>query len=340
MNTFKNFYIKHKLNTPSADRNLLSDILNEAGKPKVKLTPEIDWYIRGHLQAAQEKLERGEGLTEGDLAFMEKARGMVKAERLRQVELPAQYGKRLETLKTFEFIKNVENPVIIGIDGKEYFAPTLEQIMAKITPEKAALVEKYIEKPMLLLVPFAMPLKTIAEKAGSKKGKLGQDPVYTGNYDVDSDLPERGERQEQLVYFPEKYDKTDHGGLTKAEVLNSETRNTFPGWQVLIVDGTETVPKNTLGKSAIGLKRESDALGLSGLTPEDWLALHAEGSLRGNPFRDYTKHSGTWNLASYLEKDGRVPHACWSRDDSRAYLFMDGAGNSRADLDARRAVRL
>ena len=73
----------HKPNKPSADQNILSDILGEAGKQKVKLTPEIDRYIRGHLQAAQEKLERGERLTEGDLAFMDEARGMIKVERLR-----------------------------------------------------------------------------------------------------------------------------------------------------------------------------------------------------------------------------------------------------------------
>jgi hypothetical protein len=306
----------------------------------VKLTPETERYIRSHLEATQAKLERGERLTEEDLAFMDEARRMVAAERFRQIELPAQYGKRLETLATFGFIESAENPVIEGIDKREYPAPTLEQIMAKITPQKAELIEKHIKKPMLLVVPFAMPLRTIAERAGSKKGKLGQEPVYTDNWNIGSDLPGRGEGRERLIYFPEKYDKADHGGLTKSELLGTEGGpNSFPGWQVLIVDGTETTPEDTRNKSANTLKAEFDALGLSGLTPEEWLLLHAEGALSGIPFDDYRKASVTWNLASYLEKSGRVPFAYWDRDDPQAVLSWYGAGNSSERLGVRRAVR-
>jgi hypothetical protein len=325
---------------PDTPQDRFLSLIALAKKEKVKLTPEIHEFIRSHLEAAQVKLEKGEKLTEEDLAFMDEARGMVKIERLKQIELTPQYGKRLETLATFGFIESAENPVIEGIDKRKYPAPTLEQIMARITPQKAELIEKHIKNPMLLIVPFAMPLKTIAERAGSKKGKLGQNPVYTDDYDIDSDLPKRGKGKEQLIYFPRQYDQTAHGGLTKAEVLASSAYGTFPGWQVLIVDGTETTPEDTRNKSANTLKAEFDAAGLSGLTPEEWLLLHAEGALGGKPFDVWEDDSFTWNLASYLKKGGNVPHSSWGPVGSRAILRWDLPGGSHGGLGSRRVVRI
>ena len=190
--------------------SFLSSILKGSEKEKVTLPPETDRFIREHLRAAQEKLARGEKLTTDDLAFMDEARRMVGFERLRQIELPAQYADRLRTLATFGFIEDPRNPAIEGIDGKTYPAPTMAQIAARITPEKAELIERHIKDPILLVVPFAMPLKAIAGRAGARKGKLDQNPVNIGNYDIDSDLPDRGKGKEQLVYFPEKYDKSAH----------------------------------------------------------------------------------------------------------------------------------
>jgi len=329
--------MNHRPSKPSESQNLLSDILGEAEKSKVKLTPEIDRYIRSHLEAAQEKLERGEKLTHADLAFMEKAREMIELERFKQVELAPQYGKRLETLATFDFIESPKNPVIKGIDKKKYPAPTLEQIMAKVTPEKAELIKKYIKKPLLLIVPFAMPLKTIKTRAGQKKGRLDQKPVSGGASYINSDLPNLGKGESKLFYFPENYDQAAHGGLSKSEVLESETHNAFPGWQVLVVDGTETVPKDTLNKLPHTLKAEFDALGLGGLTPEDWLTLHIEGALKGIPFDDARSHSINWNLASY-EEGGCVPNAHWETE--WAYLSGDSPEDRGPSAGARRAVRL
>ena len=64
----------HHPDKPSADQNLLSDILNESGKPKVKLTPEIEKEIREHLAEAQARAERGEPMTREMAEFMENVR--------------------------------------------------------------------------------------------------------------------------------------------------------------------------------------------------------------------------------------------------------------------------
>jgi hypothetical protein len=328
----------HDLTLPTLS-DQLTDLKASAEKGKIRLTPEIERLLLEGAEKVQAKVLAHEKLTKADLAFIQEAKGMMEVERFRQIELPAQYGKRLETLKTFDFIKNKENPVIVGIDGKKYPVPTLEQIMPRITPEKAKLIETHIKSPILLVVPFAMPLKIIAEKAGQKKGKLDQNPVYTQNYDIDSDLPDR-EGKEQLVYFPEKYDKAAHGGFTKSEVLASSATGAFPGWQVLITDGAETVPKDTLNKSAIALKAEFYDLGLSGLTPEEWLLLHAEGALKGVPFDDYSKDSYCCNLAAFLKKVGRVPGSYWNPEFSQARLYWGRPGDSGGDLGSRRVVRI
>jgi hypothetical protein len=319
----------------------MQDLKASAEKGKIRLTPEIERLLTEGAEKVEAKVLAHEKLTKADLAFVGEAKKMIEAEKFRQIELPAQYGKRLETLATFGFIESLENPVIVGIDGKKYPAPTLEQIMAKITPEKLKLIETQIKSPMLLVVPFAMPLKTIAGKAGQKKGKLEQNPVYTESWEIDSDLPDRGKDDEGLVYFPKKYDKVAHGGLTKSEILETEGGpNAFPGWQVLVVDGTETTPGDTRNKSANDLKAEFGALGLSGLTPEEWLLLHAEGALKGIPFDDYKKDSVTWNLASYLKKRGRVPDSFWYPEASRARLYWHRPGDSFGNLGSRRVVRI
>ena len=262
------------------------------------------------------------------------------SETVEKFNLAEQYEKRIETLTTFGFVENPLNPSIQGIDHMIYLAPTLEQIKERLTPEKLKLIETHIKNPMLLLVPFAMPLRTIAEKAGQKKGKLDQNPVNAENYDIDSDLPDRGEDDEELIYFPGKFDQVYHGGLSKSEIIGTEGGpNSFPGWQVLVVDGTETIPEDTLNKSAIELQAEFDALGLSGLTPEEWLLFHIEGVLKGIPFDDYTKNSYCWNLASYL-KGGSVPDTFWDPEGSEAYLDCGLPPDSDEDLGSRRAVRL
>jgi len=52
----------------------LLDIQNEAKKNKVQLTPEIESYIREHLEAVQQKLANREEVTEDDMKFMQEVK--------------------------------------------------------------------------------------------------------------------------------------------------------------------------------------------------------------------------------------------------------------------------
>ena len=66
--------MSHNLDKPLADQNLFSDILGEAGRQKIKLTPEITEEIREHLAEAQARAERGEPMTREMAEFMENVR--------------------------------------------------------------------------------------------------------------------------------------------------------------------------------------------------------------------------------------------------------------------------
>jgi len=147
LKSFNTKTITKKQDTPQGLADQIADIKNVAEKVKVKLTPEIERYIRSHLQSAQGKLERGEKLTHADLAFMEKARGMIAAERFKQIELAPQYGKRLETLKFFGFLgKNGKTK-----EGDAPFPP-IEKAIDSFTPEELV-VAKDFQEPTLLLIP-------------------------------------------------------------------------------------------------------------------------------------------------------------------------------------------
>jgi len=56
----------------------LSEIQDEAKKNKVELTPEVQAYIRGHLEAVQQKLANGQQIYESDMEFIKEVRVWIK----------------------------------------------------------------------------------------------------------------------------------------------------------------------------------------------------------------------------------------------------------------------
>jgi len=64
--------------TSSSILDQLSEIQDEAKKNKVQLTPEVQAYIREHLENVQQILAKGEHVTEHDLRFMQEVRMWVR----------------------------------------------------------------------------------------------------------------------------------------------------------------------------------------------------------------------------------------------------------------------
>jgi len=280
-----------------------ANIKNEKDVPKLPEGPADDVSISEIRSKTRGSVYRKQAVNESEET---ERKDLMKS-------LEAQYRKRLQTLKYFELIDDVKNPVITGIDNKQYPAPTMDEIRLAITPTHLEIIKHYIHKPKLLIVPIAMPLKSIVKKIEAKKGRLSeQNKAATNHIDLDEDLPNRPQDKEQMVYFPKLFDKENHGGMTKSELLQtSRGHNRFPGWQVLVVDGRKNLPLKTQDNPD-QIKVDIKAKGLDGLVIEDWLMLHAEGVVGGQPFDDFRKGLLSWFLDSYLIKSDSVPTGHWT----------------------------
>jgi len=187
-------------NTPSDRQSILdqiSEIQDEAKKNKVKLTPEVQAYIREHLEVVQQKLVNKEEVTEDDLKFMQEARLWVdlpkhlrekyssiqemnqsnEVAEVKKLKLKSQYSERLITLQHYGFLaeagKSKEGDVTV---------PSYEKAMSTFKPEELEIASRF-QKPVLLLVPetsFAAKVKALdAHKQGIQEGDTYVNDIYT-----------------------------------------------------------------------------------------------------------------------------------------------------------------
>lgn len=129
----------------------------------------------------------------------------------------------------------------------------------------------------------------------------------------------------RMVYHPERFDPTDHGGVTKEQMLAGSR---FPGWQVLLLENLRTIPRRGQGRTAGG--RPQIEAGLPprqyldvlrapsyaherGLTPQAWLALCLTRLVEtgGEVLDDYRTGSACYLTGAYFPTSGTVPGACW-----------------------------
>ncbi|MCX6743979.1 MAG: hypothetical protein NTX82_00445, partial [Candidatus Parcubacteria bacterium] len=192
---------------------------------------------------------------------------------------------------------------------------------------KAEMLEKKREQGFthLQLVPIGTPLSFLIDRAHDlivkmhKEGKLlGTDgkkleldenqPVYVADEYKDADV--KGD----LVYFPQKFDKENNGGITKAELKDP--------WEILFVEDQPDLPAK--GKEIAG-RKQFDA----GQSPEEYLKKIQTDSQYANEqfttpeaqliyFMEYLQRNnqviddwdgqgkGCWNAGAYF-KSGLVP---------------------------------
>jgi len=316
----------------------LAEIHETMKREKIELSPEMQKYFNETLARFTEGMTSGEMPVKKDLdEFIKTIKEYIENERFLK-DLEVQYQKRLETGAYFE-LYDKDNPVVEGIDGKKYPAPTWDEIKQVITHKHVEKVKKYIKNPMLLVVPIAMPLEKIALKVGAKKGKLPEQKPVEFTYDLYPDRSGDYPGEDIMVYFPERYDKNNPGGLSKSDLLKLKGGfNKFPGWQVLIVDGDDEVQNDSINKSAEDLLVENDTLGITGITPEEWLILHGSGvEEKGQPF---DLNQWTLCMASYLKNLGTIPACIWGRLAFYATLHYYLPDDRSPGIGSRRSVRI
>lgn len=250
--------------------------------------------------------------------------------------LREQYWSQLDMLNRVGILE-ANSPDVEGIEGQPYPVPTIENIERSIAA-RAEVLERKFEAGFtkLLVVPFAMPLDRLTAAYGENlkqihsQGKLldvmgepleldTNEPVWTWDEMKGVDADGR------LVYRPQEFTESGHGGITKAELLAAE--RVTPGWQVVLVEDLGNLPKEGEGK-IVGDRPQL----ITGRSPNDDL-----NELRSNPIYEseygmtpemyftmaMTKlyesmrvpdtGTGTNLTGAWLPGQRRVPYANWNR---------------------------
>ncbi|MCX6744301.1 MAG: hypothetical protein NTX82_02140, partial [Candidatus Parcubacteria bacterium] len=209
----------------------------------------------------------------------------------------------------------------------------------------------------LLLVPIGTPLSFLIDRTRDlivkkhKEGKLlGTDgkkmeldekqPIYVSEEYQDADV--KGD----VVYFPQQFDKQNHGGVPKTEIKEA--------WQILFVEDHPDLPAK--GREIKG--REQFDAGLSPekylkkiqtdsqyanekfITPEAQLIYFMEYLQRHNQVIDVWREGGKtcWNLGAYFKNIDYVPFGRWDTNKNRLRLGLDDSYESYKTYGARLSV--
>jgi len=168
--------------------------------------------------------------------------------------LKEQYTSQVSLLKEAGILS--KEGAILGIDGKKYPIPTLEQIAARLFERREELKTKHDQGfTKLLLVPFGMSLDALIEVLKQFLLKHKKDhpdfeldtnePLYTLEDYQGADIGD----SPRLVYYPQSFTKEDHGGKTKMEVLEGQARGR---WTLTSVSGNPA----TGGTASAGVAEE------------------------------------------------------------------------------------
>ena len=271
---------------------------------------------------------------------------------LEHLKVKEQWESQIRVLNqsgVLEILPEVNDLGIVGIDGKEYPVPTLEEIKDSISEEKLAWLEQKAAQGLtkLMLVPMAMPLDILIDRykrvilkhhqAGTMLSPDGTKLKVDEKNPLDVWGAYKGADAEgKLVYYPQQFDKTNHQGKTKAELIQANGP-----WEVRLIEDLPNLPAKGQGKTIGNRKQlEADQTPIQylktiqtdpayqheqGATPELWLTkaiTYLEG--KNQQIDDWQGPGKTSYLTgAYFPSADRVPRADWYRDNRRAYLFRN-----------------
>ena len=251
---------------------------------------------------------------------------------------------------------------VIGIDGREYPVPTLEQVV-EVFAQNRELVERKVPQGFgrLELIPMAAPMPLLIDRLKeailqhAAEGSIDQ----TRRSAADPLIPVRVNKEKQVwiwdtlrqafdtdeqVYFPQQY-SSNHGGQTKLEVINNGRICAVPGWSVGLVEHLPIMPLQGRGE-IIGGRRQLEIgfspreylrtlqteayQGETGKTLEDFIikfVTHLETT--NEVSHDVGDNNALWCLGQYMKISYAelVPTGRWHRDVGRVRLDMHRTGN-------------
>jgi len=223
----------------------------------------------------------------------------------RRYNLTEQYDTQVSLLERIGVLKD---GAIIGIDGKEYPIPTLEQITSRLLEREGELRFKRDQGfTKLLLVPFGMSLDDLCKIL--KQFLLSRKKFESPDINEDYEGADMG-NPPKIVYNPKPFG-SHYEGQTKLQILEAQADSldpfSFPGWRIhlfqpsnpedLHSSGFASIPRQGQGRlygketprpdieagkthdqylSALERAQKNSSVmhyyhGESGLTPEDWI---------------------------------------------------------------------
>jgi hypothetical protein len=289
-------------------------------------------------------------------------------------ELKKQYQEQVKALLETQVIEILPESSekagkgVLGmydINNQECPIPSYEEILERME-KNAELLEKKREQGFteLLLVPIGTPLSFWVDRTRDlivkkhRQGKLlGTDgqkleldenqPVYVDDIYKDAD------KSGDLVYYPKKFDKANHGGKTKEELIE-ETG----GWQIELIEDLPDLPAENKGKTIKGRKqleasqspeqylekvqRDKQYGGEALSTPEAQLSYFMQYLQKHDQVIDDWdgQGKGCWNVGAYFKGAGGVPLADWSRSGRQFDLRLSYPGRHYDNRGVRAAVRI
>ncbi len=290
------------------------------------------------------------------------------AERLKLKEQWESQVQFLNEVGILELLPESQELGIVGIDGREYPVPEYSEIMQKITPEKAEILERKSEQGFnkMLLVPFAIPLERLIDRyerelvkqsenggvINSNGEKIEINPknpiTFMDNEFKSSDLTKK------LAYYPTH---PDYGGETKSEIISKDSP-----WKFHFVEDLDHIPQQEEGQTIGGRKQLETGMSPrqyllqvqrnamysneQGMTPEDWLC-NAILNLRNNGKQ--IDSAGRNGQTCYLIGSGyqygpsgeEIASAGWGRIKSdSAFLGADFNSESQQNFGVRTVVEI
>jgi hypothetical protein len=263
---------------------------------------------------------------------------------------------------------------VIGVDGKEYPAPTWAEVQEVVESNLELIEQKQAQGfTKLQLTPLAVPISILIDRAEkailkhSQDGKIFQTKIDPNSAEVvarvDTDEPvwawdtvREAIKTDDIVYFPSQFG-SDHKGKSKDQITKDQRICSVPGWSIGLIEDTNALPRQGSGKTVGGRKQlennqpPHDYLknlqtppqyqGESGWTYEDFLTdflVNLEQTNRVS--HEWFESSALWMVGSYLPGLARVPDGGWDRGRGQLNVDADGPGHRNKRWSVRSTVRL
>ncbi len=281
-----------------------------------------------------------------------------------------EYTRCVSTLKrtgVLAYLPKSNGNGVLGIDGKEYPLPTLEQVLEVFTRNSelvAIKVPQGFDRLEMTPVAMAIPLLIEQMKAALLKHAAEGKTYQTRSSNSDPLIPVRVNADktiwiwdtlslmldtDETVYFPKDF-SSGHGGKTKLQVIQDSRFCALPGWSIGLVENQPIRPAQGQGlrlagrpQLEIGLSpreylemlQTDNYLGETGKTIEDFSIEFLTRLVASHEIsHDREDNNALWLLGQYVKyvqevKTDLVPTGWWHREFGRLRLDAHRPGNKR-----------